>query len=537
MSLKKWLLWAVALMAIVSMVAGCGGGDKKADKKPEYLRYVIGEDPQSLDPRKALGVPEGTVIYQIYEGLLTYDKTGKLVPGVAEKWDVSSDGLTYTFHLRSDAKWSNGEPVTAQDFVYSWKSTLSPELASKYAEQLYLIKGGKDYNNGTGSADAVAVSATDEKTLVVTLERPTPYFLSLMAFYTYFPVNAKMAESNSKWSADPSTMITNGPFTIKTWNHNAKIELEKNPKYWDHAKVKMAKADILIANQQATRASLLENGQADFVDGPQSTDVERLKATNNVTFFPTLSTYYFQFNFEKKPFDDKRVREALFLALDRDAIVQAVKKGNDKVAYAITPPGFPDLEPGSDFRKVGGDLFPKMNVERAKQLLAEAGYPDGKGFPEFVYVTNQNEEHKAIAEAAQEMWKKNLGISMKIEFKEWKIFLENRKSGQFDISRRSWVADYMDAWNYAEIFMSGHMQNEEKYSNPAYDAQLNIVQESQDQKVRLAALHEAEKIATADFVIIPFYFYNQAYLTKPYVKDIFVSPLGSAYFKEAYIEK
>lgn len=535
MNLRKWTLLILGILAAISLISGCGG-DKKADKKPEYLRYVIGEDPQSLDPRKALGVPEGTVLYQIYEGLLTYDKKGNLVPGVAESWEVSADGLTYTFKLRDNARWSNGEPVTAKDFVYSWKSTLSPELASKYAEQLYIIKGGKAYNHGQSNADAVAVMAKDDHTLTVTLERPAPYFLSMMAFYTYFPVNAKMVESNSKWAAEPSTMITNGPFKVKSWNHGAKIELEKNDKYWDSQKVKMAKADILIANQQATRASLLENGQADYVDGPQSTDVERLKAKGNVTFNPQLSTYYYQFNFDKEALKNPKVREALFLALDREAIVQTVKKGNDKVAYAITPPGFPDAEPNSDFRKIGGDLYPKMNVERAKQLLAEAGYPDGKGFPTLSFVTNQNEEHKAIAEAVQEMWKKNLGVNMNIDFKEWKVFLEDRKSGQFDVARRSWVADYMDPWNYAEIFIGGHMQNEGRYKNADYDAQLRIVQESQDPKVRMAALHQAEKIATGDFVVIPFYHYNQAYLSQPYVKDLYLGPLGAPYFKEAYIE-
>ncbi|BBB92656.1 MAG TPA: peptide ABC transporter substrate-binding protein [Methylomusa anaerophila] len=536
MSWKKLCLVMLVVLMFASLLAGCG---RTTTGKPDakYLRFCIGSEPETLDPRKSTGTPESTVESQIFEGLAALDSKEIPVPAAAERWEISPDGLKYKFYIRQNAKWSNGDPVTAHDFEYAWKETLRPEFASKYAIQLYYLKNGEAYNTGKATADQVGVKALDDKTLEVTLEAPTPYFLSLTTFHTYYPVNKKIVSANEKWASDVNTLIGNGPFKIANWTHNSKIELVKNENYWDIGKVKMEKLDLIITDNAATALSMFENGQVDFIDQPYppAAEVPRLKQENKLQVFPYLGTYYYSFNNNAAPTDNPKVRKALSLAIDRDAIVKNITKTEEIAATAWIPPGLTDAKPGEDFRKVGGD-FVKYDVETAKKLLAEAGYPDGKGFPVLTVIYNTDDRHKAIAEAIQEMWKKNLGINVTLSNQEWKVFINNRQTGNYQIARHGWIGDYPDPMTFLDLFIIGSGNNDPQYKNPEYDKLVKLAQSTNDQTIRMKAMHDAEKLLMDEAVLAPIYFYTFPAVVKPNVKGVIRSITHTTYLKEAYLE-
>ena len=532
---KKMAIWLLSLLFMTTLLAGCGGADKAA-APGKVLRIANGAEPETLDPRKATGNPESIVMRQIFEGLCTQDAKGEAIPGMAEKWEISPDGLKFKFFLRDNAKWSNGDPVTARDFEYSWLSVLSPELGSKYAEQLYYIKNGEAYNKGKAKREDVGVKALNDKTLEVTLEKPTPYFLFLTSFFTYFPVHQKTVEANPNWNNDPKTIIGNGPFKITSWVHNSKIEIEKNENYWNKDKVKLSKAEINLSDNRKTLLDMFENNQLDTVEiQPPLSEMPRLIKENKLKILPYINTYYFCLNVTKAPFDDPKVRKAFSLALDRNAIVTAITKSGQKPALAWTPYGLPDAKAGEDFRKVGGDYFKDNDVETAKKLLAEAGYPDGKGLPPVTLLYNTSEQHKVIAEAVQEMWKKNLGVTVNLTNQEWKVYLSARKQGDFQMARSGWIGDYLDPMTYLDTLMGGGGNNHSRWANPEYDRLVRQAQTSMDPAVRMKAMHDAEKILFDDMPIIPVYFDSNPILEKPHVKGIIRDALGAVYLREAFI--
>lgn len=521
---------------LAMLVAGCSTGGKQADGKG--LRVAIGSEPQTIDPRRSTGVPESTVQNQIFEGLCARDGNGNPVPGVAEKWDISADGLKYTFYLRENAKWSNGDPVTAQDFEFAWKTTLSPELGSEYAEQLYYLKNGAAYNKKNASADQVGVKALNDRTLEVTLEKPTAYFLSLLAFHTYYPVHKKTVESNPNWAADVKTIIGNGPFKMTAWTHNSKIELVKNDKYWDAAKVKLDRLDLILSDSNTTVLSMYENNQVDVVEEPVPpvAEIPRLKKENKIKVYPYLGTYFYEFNTKKAPFDNPKVRKAFALAIDRETLISTVTKIEEKPALGWVPTGLNDAKSGEEFRKVGGDLFKDKNIEEAKKLLAEAGYPDGKGLPAVTLLFNTNERHKAIAEAIQEMWKKNLGVTVNLANQEWKVYLQSRTAGDFQVARAGWIGDYTDPMTFMDMMVTGNGNNRARWSNPEYDRLVNVAKGTMDQGVRMQAMHDAEKILIDEMPVLPIYFYTRPILEKANLKGVVRSADGMSYYKAAYLE-
>lgn len=518
------------VIATVSL-AGCGG--KPAVK---HLRYSVGTEPETLDPRKSTGSPEANVEAQIFEGLTTVNDKDQPVPAAAERWEISSDGLRYTFFLRSDAKWSNGDPVTAEDFEYAWKTALSPELGSKYAYQLFYLKNGEAYNKGQAGAAAVGVRAVNAQTLEVTLEEPTAYFLALTAFQTYYPVHKATAQANDKWAADPKTLIGNGPFKIINWVHNSKIEFAKNEFYWDAAKVKMAKLEFFLTDNANTELTMFENNQIDMGGNPPTAEIPRLLKEGKLKIYPLLATYFYCFNVTKPPLDNVKVRQALILAIDREAIIKNVAKAEQKVALAWVPYGLPDAKSGGDFRATGGDFFKDNDIATAKKLLAEAGYPGGAGLPPITLIYNTSEGHKAIAEAVQEMWKKNLGVAVTLTNQEWKVFLNTRSKGDYQIARHGWTGDYADPMTFIDLFVSDGGNNDAQYKNPAYDRLVRLAKTNSDQAARMQAMQDAEKLLMDDAVILPVYFYTNAVLARPSVKGYTRSVLGHFYFKEAYLE-
>jgi oligopeptide transport system substrate-binding protein len=530
---NKIIALTLILALAAAAAAGCATATKPAGK---HLRYSTGTEPETLDPRKSTGSPEAIAEAQIFEGLTVLNDKDAPVAGVAEKWEVSPDGLTYTFSLRANAKWSNGDPVTAHDFEYSWKSTLDPALGAKYAYQLFYLKNGESYNKGLAAADTVGVKAVDDRTLKVTLEKPTPYFLSLTAFHTYYPVHRKTVAASDKWAADPKTLIGNGPFKVTAWVHNSKLEFAKNEHYWDAAKVKMNKMEFILTDSATTELAMFDNNQIDLGGNVPPSEIPRLLKEGKLKIAPLLATYFYCFNVTKPPFDNVKVRKAFTLAIDRAAIVKNVTKAGQLPAMAWVPPGLADAAPGSDFRKIGGDYFADNDVATAQRLLAEAGYPGGRGLPPVTLIYNTSEGHKAIAEAVQEMWRKNLGVNVSLANQEWKVFINSRTKGDYQVARHGWTGDYLDPMTFIDMFVPDSGNNDAQYKKPAYEDLVRRAKETNDQAVRMGLMHQAEKLLMDDAVLAPIYYYTNAVLVKPNVKGYVRSITGVFYFKEAYVE-
>jgi len=533
MSYKK--ACAVLLVMAVFITLGAGCGKSGSGGNGQSFRYALEAEPATLDPAKSTAIPESLVELQIFEGLTRLDAKDQPLPGVAEKWEVSPDGLKYIFYLRSNAKWSNGELVTAADFEFAWKRALSPEFASENAYMLFPIKNAQAYNEKKVGADQVGVKAVNDHTLEVTLEKPTAYFLGLAAFHAFYPVAQKTVAGNGdKWATDVNTLIGNGPFKISNWVHSSKIEFVKNDQYWDAAVVKLAKMEWPISDSQSTRLALVENNQVDMMVEPPVVEQDRLSQAGLLKISPYLGVYYYVFNTQKAPFDNPKVRKAFALAIARENLVKNVVKGGKKPAYAWVAPGLVNPATGKDFREEGGN-YAVEDVALAKKILAEAGYPGGKGLPPITIMFNTSEMHKSIAEAIQEMWKQNLGVTANLTNQESKVFLETRTQGDFQIARSSWIGDYADPMTFMDVFKD--TSNDAKYNNPAYNLLVEQAQNTNDPKVRMLIMHDAEKILFDDAVIIPIYYTTQPFVAKPYVKGYFWSVLGLADFKTAFIEK
>jgi oligopeptide transport system substrate-binding protein len=531
MSYKKIFTVMLMIIMLLTLAVGC----RKSDSNEQVLRYALEAEPATLDPAKSTAIPESLVELQLFEGLTRLDDKDQPSPGAAEKWDISPDGLKYVFYLRADAKWSNGDPVTANDFEFAWKRALNPDFASENAYMLFPIKNAQAYNEKKLGPEAVGIKVLNEHALEITLEKPTAYFLSLAAFHAFYPINQKIVSANSaNWATDVTTLIGNGPFKITNWIHNGQIDFAKNDQYWDAAAVKLAKMQWPISDSQPTRLALVENNQADMMVEPPVVDHDRLNQGGLLKIAPYLGTYYYVFNSQKAPFDNPKVRKALSLAINREALVTNVIKGGKKPAYAWVAPGLANPASGKDFREEGGN-YVLEDVTLAKKLLAEAGYPDGKGLPPITILFNTGEMHKAVGEAIQEMWKQNLGISVTLTNQESKVFLDSRSQGEFQVARASWIGDYADPMTFMDVFKDP--SNDAKYSNPTYNHLVEEAQSTMDQKIRMQAMHDAEKLLFDDAVILPIYYTTQPYVARPYVKGYFWSVLGLADFKTAYIEK
>ncbi|KKM11926.1 ABC transporter substrate-binding protein [Clostridiales bacterium PH28_bin88] len=544
---NKSLVLLLALVLVVSfVVAGCGS--KKTEqaaptapaKEPMTITYNLGTEPETLDPIMHTGKPESTVLGALLEGLTRYDVNHEIKKGsgMAEDWTISPDGLKYVFKLRKNAKWTNGEPVTAHDFEYAWKKLLAKDTASEYAYQLFYLKNGEKYNAGEAKAEEVGVKAVDDYTLEVELEAPTPYFIGLTAFTSLYPVNKKVDQANPDWHTKAETFVGNGPFKLVAWEHQQKLEMVKNPDYWDAATVKLDKVIMTMVESYDTELTMFQNNELDIGENPPLQEVKRLIADGTATVLPDPSTYYYIFNTQKKPFDDVRVRKAFTYAIDRKSIVENVTQAGQKPALAFVPFGFPDATPGADYREVGGDYFKDNDVETAKQLLADAGYPNGKGLPEIEILYNTSEGHKKIAEAIAQMWTTNLGAKVKLTNQEWGVYLDSRDQGNFMVARAGWGPDYADAMTFMDMHVTGGGNNDSFWGNKEYDRLIKIAKENADPAVRIKAMHDAEKIMMDELPVIPIYFYVNVNLYKPSVKNVAVPPFGAYQeFKWAYVQK
>ncbi|MDU4236688.1 MAG: oligopeptide ABC transporter substrate-binding protein OppA [Citrobacter freundii] len=537
---KKSLVAAGILTALVAgnvaTAAVVPAGVQLAEK--QTLVRNNGSEVQSLDPHKIEGVPESNINRDLFEGLLISDVDGKPSPGVAEKWE-NKDFKVWTFHLRKDAKWSDGTPVTAQDFVYSWQRLANPNTASPYASYLQYghIVNIDDIIAGKKPITDLGVKALDDHTFEVTLSEPVPYFYKLLVHSSVSPVpRAAVEKFGEKWT-QPANIVTNGAYKLKDWVMNERIVLERNTNYWDNAKTVINQVTYLPISSEVTDVNRYRSGEIDMTYNNMPIELfQKLKKEipNEVHVDPYLCTYYYEINNQKAPFNDVRVRTALKLALDRDIIVNKVKNQGDLPAYSFTPPytdGAKLVEP--EWFKWSQE---KRN-EEAKKLLAEAGYTAEKPLT-FDLLYNTSDLHKKLAIAAASIWKKNLGANVKLENQEWKTFLDTRHQGNYDVSRAGWCADYNEPTSFLNMVLSDSSNNTVHYKSPAFDKLIADTLKVTDEAQRSELYSKAEQQLDKDSAIVPVYYYVNARLVKPWVggysgKD----PMDNIHVKDLYIIK
>ncbi|EMD1659124.1 oligopeptide ABC transporter substrate-binding protein OppA [Pluralibacter gergoviae] len=536
---KKNLIAAgvlTALLAGSALAADVPAGVTLAAKQ-ELVRNN-GSEPQSLDPHKIEGVPESNISRDLFEGLLVSDLDGHPVAGVAEKWE-NKDFKVWTFHLRKDAKWSNGDPVTAQDFVYSWQRITDPKTASPYASYLQYghLLNVDDIIAGKKPTSELGVKAIDDHTLEVTLSEPVPYFYKLLIHPSTSPVPKAVVEKyGDKWT-QPANIVTNGAYKLTDWVVNERIVMERNPQYWNNAKTVINKVTYLPISSEVTDVNRYRSGEIDMTYNNMPIELfQKLKKEipKEVHVDPYLCTYYYEINNQKAPFTDERVRTALKLGLDRDIIVNKVKNQGDVAAFGFTPP----YTDGAKLTKPEwfGWTQEKRNAE-AKKLLAEAGYTDAKPLT-FNLLYNTSDLHKKLAIAAAAIWKKNIGVNVKLENQEWKTFLDTRHQGTFDVARAGWCADYNEPTSFLNIMISNSSSNTSHYKSPAFDKIIADAIKATDEAQRSALYDKAEQQLDKDSAIVPVYYYVNARLVKPWVggytgKD----PLDNTYTRDMYIIK
>ncbi|STB30715.1 oligopeptide ABC transporter substrate-binding protein OppA [Citrobacter koseri] len=537
---KKSLLAAGILTALiggnVAMAADVPAGVQLSDK--QTLVRNNGSEVQSLDPHKIEGVPESNVSRDLFEGLLISDVEGHPSPGVAEKWE-NKDFKVWTFHLRKNAKWSDGTPVTAHDFVYSWQRLANPNTASPYASYLQYghIANIDDIIAGKKPATDLGVKAIDDNTFEVTLSEPVPYFYKLLVHPSVSPVpKAAVEKFGEKWT-QPANIVTNGAYKLKNWVVNERIVLERNTQYWDNDKTVINQVTYLPISSEVTDVNRYRSGEIDMTYNNMPIELfQKLKKEipNEVRVDPYLCTYYYEINNQKAPFNDVRVRTALKLAMDRDIIVNKVKNQGDLPAYSYTPPytdGAKLVEP---------EWFTwsqEKRNEEAKKLLAEAGYAADKPLT-FDLLYNTSDLHKKLAIAVASIWKKNLGANVKLENQEWKTFLDTRHQGTFDVARAGWCADYNEPTSFLNTMLSDSSNNTAHYKSPEFDKLIADTLKVTDEAQRTELYAKAEQQLDKDSAIVPLYYYVNARLVKPWVggytgKD----PMDNIYVKNLYIIK
>lgn len=542
---KKMLALALVVAMLATSLIGCGGSEEDTTAGAETgvatkdLVVEIGPDPETIDPALNSASDGGNMILHLFEGLLTISKDEQLQPGVAETWEVSEDGLTWTFHLREGLKWSDGTAMTANDFVYSWKRVCDPALAAPYAETvLNMVKG---YDEAiAGDLDALGVTATDDLTLVVELGKPCTYFGSLVAFATLSPVQQATIEANGDaWATKAETYISNGPFYIKEWVPGSHILCAKNENYWDADSIKLDSIKFLLMEDNNAAYSAYQTGEAHMIKDVPTEEIPSLDGNKEFNIAEMIGTYYISVNTQKEPFTDAKVRKALSLAIDREYVAGTIMQGTYKPAYNFMGPGWTDAEE-NDFMSGanGGETYIsadyEANLAEAKKLLEEAGYPNGEGFPAITYSTNDDGYHKAVAEHLQQAWAE-LGITLNIETVEWGQFTSMRRNGEYEVARNGWVGDYTDASNQLELFYSTNGNNDGKFNNADFDAAIDLSRKTTDVKERTAALHEAEDILMEEAGAIPVAYYADYWLQSPKVEGIWHSPRGYWYFMYADI--
>jgi oligopeptide transport system substrate-binding protein len=536
--MKYFLRIIIITLISICALSGCKKNKTLVEigSEQQILHVGNGDEISTVDPQSTSGMPEYHVILSLYEGLVTKDpKTLKIVPAVAESWEISDDGLVYTFHLRSNAKWSNGDAFVANDFVQSWLRGLMPALGNEYASSMFVVKNGQNIYEGKVAPEEFGAKALDDHTLQVTLNAPTPYFLQLLDHHSAFPVHiptirkfGKIDERGTPWTR-VENFVSNGPFILSEWTPNKYLSVKRNPYYWDVKNVHLKEIRYYPIQKTTTEDRMFRSGQlhATYYLPRDKLAVYKNSGNPALRSIPQYATYFYRFNNNIKPLNDVRVRKALAYSIDRQKIVEFVTKFGQIPAYSLTPP-----DPNTYVAKA------KMpyDIELAKKLLAEAGYPNGVGFPKLKITFNITDEHQHIAEAVQQMWKNNLGIDIELESTEWKVFLDKEKQMDYQIDRASWVGDYLDPNTFLEMFVTNNGNNRTGFSDARYDALIAKAALEGNQEIRMSYFQEAETILMDAAPILPFYTYNWNRLVSTDVHGWYDNIMDYFPFKNMYLE-
>jgi oligopeptide transport system substrate-binding protein len=487
----------------------------------KILLITVGSEPRTLDPQEAQGVTEHHIIMSMIEGLVapSIDDQTKVVPGMANRWEHNEDYSVWTFHIGEDRKWSDGEPVKAGDFVFSYRRMLTASFGAQYAENLFVLKNAEDYYNGKlADFDQVGVKALDDRTLRIELVGPTPYLLSLVQHDSWLPVCptailkfGRIDTRDSQWTR-AENYVGNGPFKMKSWYPNDVIEVVRNPLYWDAANVRLNGINFYSIENTNTEERAFQAGQLHktLYVPLDKVPYYRRAQPELIRIDPYEGVYFYRINIARKPLDNPKVRLALNLAVDRGAIVQNIMRADQKPATGYTPPGMGEYQP---LNKITYD------PARARQLLAEAGYPNGKGFPKFTIHFNTLEAHRAIAEAIQQMWKEELNIDVALENQEWKVYLDTQNNKNYDLSRSAWIGDFMDPVTFLSMWTTDNGNNNTNWGNSKFDALIERAARTGDPTARFALLHDAEDLFLSDLPVVMVYWYTNAYLLQPSVQN------------------
>jgi len=537
---KKLISLVLVLLGLTVTAYSRGPGVKDSDRATTLYWNLSSSGPKTIDPALNGATDGGDIISNLYEGLVR-EQAGVVKPGIAESWTISEDGKTVTFNLR-DSLWSDGSKLTAHDFEYSWKRAMDPETASEYSWiwEYTNVVGAQDAAEGEGSLEDVGIKALDDHTFQVRLTHPTEYFISLAAFYHFMPVKQSSVESGPEgiWASDPELAISNGPFKLTRYTINEGLRMEKNPNYWKADDVRLSAIEVAFIDDLTTAYTAYQAGEFDFLSDVPPSEIPRLAAEDPEFYiFPLLGTYYYNFNLNLDMWKDVRVRRALTLAIDREKIAEIQGKGSVPAA-GFVPVGFVDHR-GNDFAETAANYgIPTdgSGIGEAKRLLAEAGYPNGEGFPKFTIMYNTSEGHQQVAEMVQEMWKTNLGIETALENQEWAVFQDTRKEGDYEVARGGWLTDFMDPMGLLAIFQTDNAYNDPKYNNPDFDALVSKANGTIGAE-HFEALYEAERILMTELPIVPVYHYTEIYLSSPHVKNWTRSVLSALDFSGAYLER
>ena len=559
-----------ALLAFSLVFVGCSKKEEvtvannaqQTATKSFDLNVCVASEPQTIDPALNSAVDGAIMTQHFFEGLMKWADSGKpvndkgnmnfaeLVNGQASSYQkvVNDDGtVTYTFKIRPDAKWSDGKAVTANDFVYSWRRLADPNTAADYCYMIDMVKGYAEVNSGEADPSTLAVSAPDASTFEVVLTYDCPYFLEICAFPAAFPVREDVVSAEpDTWTTSNGSKnyITNGPWKMAEWVHDSYIKMVPNEYHYDVANLGPDSITFrLMADSNAMLAGFRSN-DLQYINQVPVDETPSLIASGELDIVDYIGTYYVSYQTQAEPFDDWRVRKAFTLTIDSKYIVEQITQSGQVPATGFVPAGVYDANPtGDDFRTVGGDYWEapltdeiyQKNCEEARQLLADAGYPNGEGFPVVTYLYNTSDAHKAVGEALQQMWQNALNVTVQLQNQEWNAFLETRKNGDFQVARNGWIADYNDPISFLDMWLTGGGNNDGQYSNPEYDAAIKEAKSSADPAVRMAAMHRAEDIIMGeDWALGPIYFYTNSYMMKENIKGAFYTPLGYYIFGYTY---
>lgn len=520
----------------------------------------VASEPQTMDPALNTAVDGGMMALHLFEGLMKWEDTGSEVEGTdgtansaqitygqAESYEkvANEDGtVTYTFKLRDGIKWSDGQPVTAGDFEYSWKRLVTPDTGADYSYMLDCVVNANEILKGELDPSELAAKAIDDTTFEVTLTTDLPYFEELCAFPAMMPVRQDTIEANGdQWTFEPSTYISNGAYKLQTWNHNSEIIMEKNDQYYNYANLGPDTITWKLMDDANAMLSGYNSGELNFIENVPQAEIANMIASGDLKIVDYIGTYYVCYQTQKAPFDNPLVRQAFTLAVDRTYIVNQVTQSGQVEANGFVPAGVYDAEgaAGDDFRTVGGAYYAETdadyeaNCEKAKELLAEAGYPNGEGFPVVEYLYNTDDNHKAVAEALQFMWEDVLGVTVTLNNQEWNTFLQTRKDGDYSIARNGWIADYNDPMSFLDMWLTGGGNNDAQYKSAEYDALIQQAKAATDPKERAQLMHQAEDVLMGqDWVLNPLYFYTQKYMLSDGIQGMYYCPLGYFFFDSVH---